>query len=82
MVSFTISSHFSKKLDETTAQLKRTAHALNSEKKKTDMLLHQMLPVKVADALRDGKKVEPRKSIINKPHIIVRNIERFNYLQK
>ena len=48
----------SKKLDETTAELKRTADALEEEKAKTDMLLYQMLPVKVADSLRDGYKVE------------------------
>ena len=52
---------FSKKLDETTAELKKTAIALEAEKKKTDMLLHQMLPVKVADQLREGNKVEAGK---------------------
>ena len=40
----------------------RTSQALEVEKKKTDTLLHQMLPVKVADALRDGKKVDAGKA--------------------
>ena len=48
----------SRKLDEKAAELKRTATALEAEKAKTDMLLYQMLPVKVANSLRDGHKVE------------------------
>lgn len=48
----------SKKLEETTAELKRTAFALEKEKEKTAFLLHQMLPKKVADQLRDGRKVD------------------------
>lgn len=48
----------SKKLDETTAELKRMAHALEKEKAKTDRLLHEMLPKKVADQLKQGKTVE------------------------
>ncbi|XP_013400601.1 guanylate cyclase soluble subunit beta-2 [Lingula anatina] len=51
----------SKKLDETTAELKRTATALNREKQKTDSLLYQMLPRKVADQLREGRTVEAEK---------------------
>ena len=51
----------SKKLEETTAELKRTAAALEDEKAKTDELLYQMLPVKVADTLRDGHEVEAEK---------------------
>lgn len=38
--------------------LKRTSRLLEIEKEKTDRLLYQMLPVKVANMLRDGKKVE------------------------
>ena len=49
---------FSKKLDETTAELKSTATALEKEKEKTDFLLYQMLPKRVADQLRDGGKVD------------------------
>ena len=49
-------------MEETTAELTRTSQALEVEKKKTDTLLHQMLPVKVADALRDGKKVDAGKA--------------------
>ncbi len=53
--------NFSKKLDETTAELKRTSLALEKEKAKTDMLLYQMLPVRVADQLREGRKVDAGK---------------------
>lgn len=48
----------SKKLDQTTADMKKLAAALDQEKKKTDMLLYQMLPVKVANQLREGRTVE------------------------
>jgi guanylate cyclase soluble subunit beta len=48
----------SKKLDETTAELKKTSRLLADEKLKTDTLLYQMLPIKVANQLREGKKVE------------------------
>lgn len=53
----------SKKLDETLAELKKISLALDVEKQKTDMLLYQMLPEKVAKDLRDGKKCTARKSI-------------------
>ncbi|XP_064633334.1 guanylate cyclase soluble subunit beta-2-like [Lineus longissimus] len=51
----------SKKLDETTAELTRTGKALEEEKRKTDELLYQMLPVKVANQLREHKQVEAEK---------------------
>ncbi|ELU08873.1 hypothetical protein CAPTEDRAFT_19651 [Capitella teleta] len=51
----------SRKLDETTAELKRTGIALEKEKEKTDMLLYQMLPKKVANQLRDGISVDAEK---------------------
>ena len=51
----------SKKLDETTAELRRTSQALEEEKKKTDLLLYQMLPEKVANQLRDGRRIEAGK---------------------
>ncbi|XP_062611358.1 soluble guanylate cyclase gcy-35-like isoform X1 [Saccostrea cucullata] len=51
----------SKKLDETTAAMKKLAAALDQEKKKTDTLLYQMLPVKVANQLRDGGNVQAEK---------------------
>lgn len=51
----------SKKLDQTTADMKKLAAALDQEKKKTDMLLYQMLPVKVANQLREGRTVEAEK---------------------
>ena len=54
----------SKLLDETTAQLKRTGVALEKEKAKADMLLHQMLPIKVANQLREGRKVKAGKICI------------------
>ncbi|CAH1800090.1 unnamed protein product, partial [Owenia fusiformis] len=51
----------SKHLDEATAQLKLLAHELEAEKRKTNALLYEMLPRKVADQLREGKKVEAEK---------------------
>nr|XP_034336645.1 guanylate cyclase soluble subunit beta-2 [Crassostrea gigas] len=51
----------SKKLDQTTTDMKKLAAALDQEKKKTDMLLYQMLPVKVANQLREGRTVEAEK---------------------
>ncbi|XP_069142346.1 guanylate cyclase soluble subunit beta-2-like [Argopecten irradians] len=50
-----------KKLDETTAELKKTSEALQYEKKKTETLLYQMLPQKVANELKNGKTVEAEK---------------------
>ncbi|KAK2185784.1 hypothetical protein NP493_222g01034 [Ridgeia piscesae] len=50
-----------KKLDQTMAELKRTSSALEREKAKTEMLLSQMLPPKIAMQLRDGKKVQAEK---------------------
>ncbi|RUS91248.1 hypothetical protein EGW08_000960, partial [Elysia chlorotica] len=50
-----------KKLDETTAELKRTSRELALEKQLTDRLLYQMLPAKVADQLKLGMKVEAEK---------------------
>ncbi|GFO06337.1 guanylate cyclase soluble subunit beta-2-like [Plakobranchus ocellatus] len=50
-----------KRLDETTAELKRTSRNLALEKQRTDRLLYQMLPAKVADQLKLGKKVEAEK---------------------
>lgn len=41
--------------------MKKLAAALDQEKKKTDMLLYQMLPVKVANQLREGRTVEAEK---------------------
>ena len=46
------------KLEETTAALQRTAAELETEKAKTDTLLHEMLPVKVVRQLREGRRVE------------------------
>ena len=68
----------SKKLDETTAAMKKLAAALDQEKKKTDMLLYQMLPVKVANQLRDGKTVQAgRQTYSNRMATSLRN--QFNY---
>lgn len=49
---------YSKKLDEATVELKKMGRLLAEEKRKTDELLYQMLPERVANQLRDGKKVE------------------------
>ena len=46
-------------------ELKKTSAALEIEKEKTDRLLHQMLPKKVADNLRDGKRVEAGRIYTN-----------------
>ena len=56
---------YSQRLEETTAALQVTSEALEQEKAKTDMLLHQMLPVKVAEALKDGHRVEAGKSLLH-----------------
>lgn len=45
-------------MDETTIELKKTSRALECEKKKTETLLYQMLPEKVADDLKNGRQVE------------------------
>ncbi|KAK0064161.1 guanylate cyclase soluble subunit beta-2 [Biomphalaria pfeifferi] len=50
-----------KKLDETTAELKRTSKELEKEKQKTERLLYQMLPEKVAHQLKNGQRVEAEK---------------------
>ncbi len=55
---FQLLTPFSKKLDETTAELKKTSIALEAEKKKTEDLLNEMLPRKVAEQLREGKRVD------------------------
>ena len=57
---------YSKQLEDTTAQLKRTSAALEEAKQRTDALLYQMLPVKVANQLRDGNKVEAGEESIIK----------------
>jgi guanylate cyclase soluble subunit beta len=49
---------FSKQLDETTAKLKITSKALENEQKKTEELLSQMLPKKIADDLKNGRTVQ------------------------
>ncbi|KAK7488573.1 hypothetical protein BaRGS_00020190 [Batillaria attramentaria] len=46
------------KLDMMTAELKRTSLALEVERHKTEQLLHQMLPPKVAIQLKNGENVE------------------------
>ncbi|XP_070193840.1 guanylate cyclase soluble subunit beta-2-like [Littorina saxatilis] len=48
-----------KQLDHTTAELQKTSRALETERKKTEQLLHEMLPPKVAKALMNGIKVPP-----------------------
>ncbi|XP_037094425.1 soluble guanylate cyclase gcy-35-like isoform X2 [Pollicipes pollicipes] len=46
------------RLEATTAELKRTAAALEREKEKTDRLLHSMLPPEVAHKLKGGSHVQ------------------------
>ncbi|XP_076469686.1 guanylate cyclase soluble subunit beta-2-like [Babylonia areolata] len=50
-----------KALDKTTAELKKTSIALEIEKKKTEDLLHMMLPKKVAISLTHGIPVKAEK---------------------
>lgn len=50
-----------KRLDETTAALTTMSKALEIEKKKTDDLLHEMLPTKVATELLAGRTVDAEK---------------------
>ncbi|XP_041349323.1 guanylate cyclase soluble subunit beta-2-like [Gigantopelta aegis] len=50
-----------KQLEETTNALKKTSEELEKEKKKTDLLLYQLLPPKVANQLKNGKQVEAEK---------------------
>ncbi|XP_071178793.1 guanylate cyclase soluble subunit beta-2-like [Mytilus edulis] len=50
-----------KKLDETTADLTKMSKALEIEKNKTDELLHEMLPTKVATELLAGRTVDAEK---------------------
>lgn len=57
-------AHCRKKLDETTAELKKTSEALEVERKKTELLLYQMLPQKVANDLKNGKQVQAGESVI------------------
>ena len=40
-----------KKLDETTMELKKTSKALEAEKRKTEELLYEMMPKKIAEQL-------------------------------
>jgi guanylate cyclase soluble subunit beta len=47
-----------RQLDQTTAELKRTSRALELERRKTEQLLHEMLPPRVARELMNGNKVE------------------------
>ncbi|XP_071799009.1 guanylate cyclase soluble subunit beta-2-like [Asterias amurensis] len=47
-----------KQLEQKKEELRSALQDLETEKKKTDMLLHSMLPRLVADQLREGKKVE------------------------
>ena len=47
-----------KKLDETTIELRKSSKELELEKVKTDTLLYQMLPEKVANDLKNGRPVK------------------------
>lgn len=66
-----------KRLDETTAELKKTSQALEVEKCKTETLLHQMLPRKVANALTHGQKVEAGTHTVQLLIFLVIGLEAF-----
>ena len=51
-----------RKLDETTMALKKTSKALEIEKHKTEDLLHEMMPKKIAKQLTSGHKVKAGES--------------------
>lgn len=51
----------SEKLEQTTIKMRTTADAVEVEQAKMDMLLHELLPRKVADALKRNEKVPPEK---------------------
>ena len=55
----------SKKLDETTAELKKISIALEVERQKTETLLNEMLPRKVAEQLKRGKRVDAGKVLFH-----------------
>ena len=59
-----------KTLDETTAELKKTSRLLEAEKQKTDNLLYQMLPHKVANDLKNGLSIAAGKE--DKSRIVLR----------
>lgn len=58
MTADNIAIRFSKKLEETTAQMQRMGNQLEIEKEKVDTLLEEMLPKSVADSLKEGRQVE------------------------
>ena len=47
-----------RQLEQKKEELRVTMRDLEIEKKKTDTLLYQMLPVEVANELREGRTVE------------------------
>jgi hypothetical protein len=49
---------FSRRLEETTKNLKRMAAELETEKQKTEELLCELMPASVAESLRSGHTVE------------------------
>ncbi|XP_064606097.1 guanylate cyclase soluble subunit beta-2-like [Liolophura sinensis] len=51
----------SKRLDTTTVELQKLSNELEKEKKRTDELLYQILPSRVAHQLRDGQRVDAEK---------------------
>lgn len=49
---------FSKRLEETTRNLRKMASELEAEKQRTEELLCELMPISVAESLRQGHAVE------------------------
>ena len=62
-----------KKLDETTMELKKTSKALEAEKRKTEELLYEMMPKKIAKQLTSGQVVKAGESYLYS-HVLVNQI--------
>ena len=58
------------KLDEMTTALRETSKALQNEKRKTEELLHQMMPKKIARQLTSGQVVKAGEFVIMQARLL------------